>query len=67
MEEVYGGVSFNSQGLPVPAIMGRLCIWRTMRSPQTYATYQENQYAKTRKGGLGMVYIFFRIFRLFVN
>ena len=42
MEEVYGGVSFNRQGLPVPAIMGRLCIWRTMRSPQTYATYQEN-------------------------
>ena len=41
MEEIYGGLSVDRDGLPVPAIMGRLCLWRSPRAPPTYATYSD--------------------------
>ena len=41
MEEIYGGLSVDRDGLPVPAIMGRLCLWRAPRAPPTYATYSD--------------------------
>ena len=41
MEEIYGGLSRDRDGLPVPAVMGRLCLWRSPRAPPTFATYQD--------------------------
>ena len=41
MEEIYGGLSIDRDGLPVPAIMGRLCEWRSPRAPATYASYAD--------------------------
>lgn len=41
MEEIYGGLSSDRDGLPVPAIMGRLCEWRSPRAPATYASYAD--------------------------
>ena len=41
MEEVYGGLSLDRDGLPAPSIMGRLCQWKSHRAPATYATYQD--------------------------
>lgn len=41
MEEVYGGMSLDRDGLPAPSIMGRLCQWKSHRAPATYATYED--------------------------
>ena len=41
MEEIYGGLSVDRDGLPVPAIMGRLCLWRSPRAAATFATYDD--------------------------
>ena len=41
MEEIFGGMSRDRDGLPVPAIMGRLCVWRSPRAPATYASYSD--------------------------
>jgi len=41
MEEVYGGLSLDRDGLPAPSIMGRLCQWKSPRAPATYANYQD--------------------------
>ena len=41
MEEIYGGLSRDRDGLPVPAVMGRLCLWRSPRAPPTFATYED--------------------------
>ena len=41
MEEVYGGLSLDRDGLPAPSIMGRLCQWKPRRAPATYATYED--------------------------
>ena len=35
MEEIYGGLSTDRDGLPVPAIMGRLCEWPAQRCKET--------------------------------
>ena len=37
-------MSMDREGLPVPAIMGRLCVWRSRRAPQTFATYKVQGY-----------------------
>ena len=41
MEEIYGGLSRDREGLPVPAIMGRLCQWKSPRAPATFASYAD--------------------------
>ena len=41
MEEVFGGLSRDRDGLPAPTIMGRLCKWSSNRAPATYATYED--------------------------
>ena len=41
MEEVFGGLSVDRDGLPAPTIMGRLCQWGSPRPPPTYATYPD--------------------------
>ena len=41
MEEVYGGMSLDRDGIPAPSIMGRLCQWKSHRAPATYATYED--------------------------
>merc|ERR1719192_1935524 len=41
MEEIFGGLSTDREGLPVPAIMGRLCLWRSPRAAATFATYKD--------------------------
>ena len=41
MEEVFGGLSRDRDGLPAPNIMGRLCEWGSNRAPPTYATYAD--------------------------
>ena len=41
MEEIYGGLSRDREGLPVPAIMGRLCQWKSPRAPATFASYSD--------------------------
>ena len=41
MEEVFGGLSQDRDGLPAPNIMGRLCKWGSNRAPATYATYDD--------------------------
>merc|ERR1711892_382362 len=41
MEEAYGGMSLDRDGLPAPSIMGRLCQWKSRRAPPTFATYQD--------------------------
>ena len=34
-------MSRDRDGLPVPAVMGRLCLWRSARAPPTFATYED--------------------------
>jgi len=41
MEDVYGGTKHDRDGLPVPSVMGRLCLWRSRRAPPTFATYED--------------------------
>ena len=41
MEEVYGGMSLDRDGLLAPSVMGRLCQWKSHRAPATYAAYED--------------------------
>ena len=41
MEEIFGGLSTDRDGLAVPSIMGRLCQWLPSRPPPTFANYQD--------------------------
>ena len=39
LEETFGGLALDRDGLPVPNIMGRLCEWTPPRPPATFASY----------------------------